>query len=185
MGGGWFFQSPIVSPCILLGTLSIVQTSFVSFCPLSQDQSNSQVQLSKPNREDFKISKRKQSRSLSEYIHIYQSNLQCDFCIPSHLVARPVSRGGLRTPGKTFSPQEKISWTYCMHNHCFRRCYQCKIWASLRKLFIPRGFSSWLQVCWWLLSCDQGRIKGRCNEGNCPGPPAARGPHVMKYICFK
>jgi len=23
------------------------------------------------------------------------------------------------------------------------------------------------------------------NGGNCPGPPAARGPPVMKFICFK
>jgi len=42
---------------------------------LSQDQSTSQAELSKPTGEDFKISKRKQTRSLSEYIPIYSTNL--------------------------------------------------------------------------------------------------------------
>jgi len=31
----------------------------------------------------------------------------------------------------------------------------------------------------------QGQIKGEGNGGNCPGPPAARWPPVMKFICFK
>jgi len=31
---------------------------------------------------------------------------------------------------------------------------------------------------------QQGRIRG-WKGGNCPGPPAARGPLVMKFICFK
>jgi len=29
--------------------------------------------------------------------------------------------------------------------------YQCKIWASFRKLFVPLGVPSWLRVCWLLL----------------------------------
>ena len=70
---------------------------------LSHYQSNTQAELSRPTREDFKISKRKRTRSLSEYIPIYQSSLQCDFCIPNHLV----TRGGLGPPGKTFSPLKK------------------------------------------------------------------------------
>jgi len=41
-----------------------------------------------------------------------------------------------------------------MHNHCFRTCYQCKVWAFLRKSFAPPGGPSWLRVCWWLLPCD-------------------------------
>jgi len=24
-----------------------------------------------------------------------------------------------------------------MHKHCFRICYRCKIWATLRKMFAP------------------------------------------------
>jgi len=104
---------------------------------LSQHQSNSQTELSKPIREDFKISKRKQTISLSEYIPIYQSSLQCDFCKPNHLVTRPVSKGGLRPHGKTFSSPEKTSWAYCMHNRCFRTCYRRKIWASLRTFIAP------------------------------------------------
>jgi len=52
---------------------------------LSQHQSISQAELSKPTREDFKISKRKRTRSLSEYISMYQSSLQCDVCILHHL----------------------------------------------------------------------------------------------------
>jgi len=110
-------------------------------------QSNSQAKLSKPTREDFKISKRKRTRTLSEFIPIYQYSLQCDFCITNLLVTRPVTKGGLHPLGKTFSP-EKFSWTYCMHNHCFRTCYRCKIWASLRKFFAPPGVPSWLRVCW-------------------------------------
>ena len=48
---------------------------------LSQLQSNSQAELSKPTREDFKISKRKRTRRLSEYIPRYQPSLQCNVCI--------------------------------------------------------------------------------------------------------
>jgi len=73
---------------------------------LSQHQSNSQAELSKPTREDFKISKRKRTRSLTEYIPIYQSSTQCDFCMHGHLVTRPV-RGRASLPGKTFSPMKK------------------------------------------------------------------------------
>jgi len=91
---------------------------------LYQHQSNSQAELSQPTREDFKISKRKQTRSPSAYIPIYQSSLQCDFSITNHLVTRFVIKGGHRPPGKTFST-EKMSWTYCVHNHCFRTCYRC------------------------------------------------------------
>jgi len=39
---------------------------------LSQHQSNSQAELSKSTREDFKISKRTRPRSLSEYIPTYK-----------------------------------------------------------------------------------------------------------------
>jgi len=46
-------------------------------------------------------------RCLFEYIPIYQSSLQCDFCILNHLVTRPVSKGGLRPHGKTFFSPEK------------------------------------------------------------------------------
>ena len=99
---------------------------------LSQHQSNSQAELSKPTREDFKISKRNRTRRLSEYIPIYQSSLQCGF-YTHHLITRPVSKGGLRSHGKSFSSPEKMSWAKCMHNHCFRTCYRCIIWAFLRK----------------------------------------------------
>ena len=83
---------------MLLGNLSIAQTSFVS---LSKHQSNLQAELSKPTREDFKISKGKRTRRLSQYIPIYQSSLQCDVCIPNPLVTRPVT--------KDFVPLEKLS----------------------------------------------------------------------------
>jgi len=89
---------------------------------LSQHQSNSQAELSKPTREDFKVCKRKRTRSLSEYILIYQSSLQYDFCIPNHLVTTPVTKGRASPPWKNFLHPEKMSWTYCMHNHSFR-CY--------------------------------------------------------------
>jgi len=117
---------------------------------LSQRQLNSQAEFSKPTRDDFMISKRKQTKSHSEYIRIYQSSLQCDFCIPNHLVTRPVSKGRLRLHGKTFSTHEKMSWAYCMHNHCFRTCHT----GLPQKIHRPSGVPSWLWVCWWLLPCD-------------------------------
>jgi len=121
---------------------------------LSQHQSNSQAELSKPTSEDFKISKWKLTRSLSEYIPTYQSSLQCHFCIPNHLVTRPAIKGRDSPPWKNFLPSEKMSWTHCMHNRCFRTCYRCKIWASIRNCFAPSGVASWLRVCWWLLPND-------------------------------
>jgi len=66
----------------------------------------------------------------------------------------PQLRGRLRPPGEMYSSPKKMSWTYCMHNHCSRTCFRCKICASLRKLFAPPGVPSWLRVCWWLLPCD-------------------------------
>ena len=114
------FQSPVVSPacCWVPFWLSKHHLSNT----LSQHQSKSQAELSKPTGEDFKVSKRKRTRSLSEYIPVYQSSLQYDFCIPNHLVTMPGTKGRASPPWKNFLPPEKISWTYCMHNHCFR-CY--------------------------------------------------------------
>jgi len=111
---------------------------------LSKHQSNSQAKLSKPTRVDFKVSKRKRTRNVSEYIPIYQSSLQRDICIPNHLVTRSITKGKTSPPGKTFSSPENMSWKYCTHNHCFRTCYRCKIWAFLRKFFAPSGVQSWL-----------------------------------------
>ena len=63
------------------------------------------------------------------------TSLQRDDCIPNKLVTMSVAKGRASPPWKNFLPFWKMSWTYCMHNHCFRACYRCKIWASLRKLF--------------------------------------------------
>jgi len=71
---------------------------------LYQHQSNSQAQLSNLTREDFKRFKRKSIRSLSECIPMYQSSLQCDFCIPNHLVTRPVTQGRASPPLEKLSP---------------------------------------------------------------------------------
>jgi len=68
---------------------------------------------------------------------IYQSSLQCDVCIPSHQVIMSVTKRRASSPWKNFLPLWKMSWKYCIHNHCFRACYRCKIWTSLRKLFAP------------------------------------------------
>ena len=119
-----FFQSPLVNPCVLV-PFRLSKHNLSN--PLSQHQSHSQAELFKPTREYFKISKRKRTRGLSEYIPIYQSSLQCDFCIPNHLVTRPVTMGRASPPWKNFLPPEKMSWAYCMHNHFFRTCYRCKI----------------------------------------------------------
>ena len=87
---------------------------------------------------------------------IYQSSLQCDFCIPNHLATRSVTKGRAWPPWKHFLPPEKMSKTYCIHNHCFRTCYRCKIWVSLRKLLPPwcRKLVTGLMVtvALWLLS---------------------------------
>jgi len=71
------------------------------------------------------------------YTYPYQSSPQCDFCVLNHLVSRPATKGRASPPWKTFSPPEKMSGTCCMHNHCFRTCHRCKIWASLRTFFVP------------------------------------------------
>jgi len=107
---------------------------------LSQYQSNSQAKLSKPTRDDFSISKRKRTSNLSEYIPTYQSSLQCDVCIPNHIVTRSVTKRRASPHWKNFLPPENMSWTYCLHNlhnRCFHTCYRCKIWVSLRKSSLP------------------------------------------------
>ena len=91
-------------------------------CLIPFPASNSQAELSKSIREDFNISKWTRTRRLSPYIHTYQSSLQCHFCIPNHLVTRPAIKRRASPLWKNFFPPEKMSWTYCMHNHCFR-CY--------------------------------------------------------------
>jgi len=155
MGGGCIFS---ISPCQPLHAAwyPFDCPNIVSLILFSQHQSNSQAELSKPTREVFKVSKWKRTRNLSECISTYQSSLQCDCCIRNHLVTRPVTKGSASPPWKNFFPPEKMSVTYCstMHNHCFRTCYRCKIWASLIKFFIPPGVPSWLRVCWWMLPCD-------------------------------
>jgi len=108
------FNLPLSAPACYCVPFRLSKHRFSN--TLSQHQSNSQAELSKPTREDLKISKRKQTRSLSEYIPIYQSSLQCDFCIPNHLVSRPVSKGGLRLHGKTFSSPEKcLGYIVCIN----------------------------------------------------------------------
>ena len=39
---------------------------------------------------------------------IYQSSLQCDFCVPYHLAIRSVTKGKAWPPGKTFSPLKNV-----------------------------------------------------------------------------
>ena len=157
MGGGCILS---ISPC---------QPLYAHWVPLwlskqrlsntlSQHQSNSQVKLSKPTNEDFKISKRRRTRSLSEYIPIYQSSLglQCDFCIPNDLVTRPVTKGRASPSWKTYFHPEKIAWAYCMHDHGFRTCYRCKIWPPSENSsppWCPKLLTDLLvTVALWLLS---------------------------------
>jgi len=117
---------------------------------LSQHQSNSQAELSKPTTEDFKIKKRKRTRSLSEYIP-YINLAYNAMSVYLHLVTRPVTKGRAFPPGKAFSALEKMSWIYCMHNHCFRTCYRCKIWVS-ENFSLPPWFPKLVTVALWLLS---------------------------------
>ena len=122
---------------------------------LSQHQSNSQAELSKPTREDFKISKRNRTRSLSEYIPIYQSSLQCGFCT-HHLVTRPVSKGGLRPHGKTFSSPEKnvlgIVYTQPLFSYMLSM-YNLGLSENSSPLWCPKLVTGLLVVvALWLLS---------------------------------
>jgi len=107
IGRGYIFSISSCQPLHAVG--------YIFYCPyivylntLSQHQSNPQAELSKPTREYFKISRRKRTRSLSEYIPIYQSHLQCDFCISNHLVTRPVTKGRPLPTWKNFLTSEKM-----------------------------------------------------------------------------
>ena len=113
---------------------------------LSQHQLNSQAELSKPAREDFRISKRKPEIFLNIYPY---TNLAYNV-MPAYLiiVTRSITKRRASPHWKNFLHPEKMSWTYCMQNHCFRTCYRCKIWVSLRKFFALHGIQSWLRVCW-------------------------------------
>jgi len=55
-----------------------------------------------PSQLKIKLSKRKRTRSLSEYIPIYQSSLQCDVCIPNHLATRSATKGRASPLWKNF-----------------------------------------------------------------------------------
>jgi len=111
------------------------------YSSLSQHESNIPKQVYPSQLEKTSMyPKRKRTRCLSEYIHIYQSSLYiCDVCIPNHLVTRSVTKGRDSPPWKNVLPPEKMTWIYCMHNYCFRTCYRCEIWASHRKSFAPPG----------------------------------------------
>ena len=53
------------------------------------------------------------------------------------LVTRPAIKRRASPLWKNFFPPEKMSWTYCMHNHCFR-CYMlCN--ALLRDINVKFG----------------------------------------------
>jgi len=120
---------------------------------LSQRQWNSQVELSKATRDDFKISKRKRTRRHSAYIPIYQSSLQCDVCIPSYMVTRPVTKGSSSLLGKIFPPSEKC------HGHIVCITIVCAHAIDVKfgpplEHSSPSGVQSWLRVCLWLLPGD-------------------------------
>jgi len=104
MGGRCILSIPPYQPLHAVGypfdCLNIV-------CLISFPNVNQTLKQNYPTREDFKISKRKRTRSHSVYIPIHQSSLQCDVCIPSHLVARPVTNGRASPPWKNFLPSEK------------------------------------------------------------------------------
>ena len=141
MGGGCILS---ISPCHPLHAVAYPIDCPNIVCLIPFPTWNPQAELSKPSREDFKISKRKRTRSLSEYIPIYQSSLQCHFFIPNHLVTRPATKRRASPSGKTFSPLKKclghiicITIVFVVTCYVILTCYQRKIWASLRKLFVP------------------------------------------------
>ena len=132
--GGWCILS--IYPCQPLHAVGYTFACPNIVCLIAVPNFNQTPKQIYPSQLE-KISKRKRTRSLSEYITIYRSSLQCDDCIPSHLVIISVAKGRASPFWKDFLPFWKMSWTYCMHKHWFCACYRCKICASLRKLFAP------------------------------------------------
>ena len=106
MGGECIlFNLPLSAPAYCLVPFRLSKHRLPN--SLSQHQANSQAELSKTAREDFKISKRKRTRSLSKYIPMYQFSLACDFRILDHLVTRPVTKRGTQPPLEKLSPPLK------------------------------------------------------------------------------
>jgi len=113
---------------------------------LSQHQSNSQAELSKPTREDFRISKRKRTINLSEHAPIYQSSLQCDVCIPNHVVTRSVTKRRASPHWKNFLPPEKCLGHIICITIVFVHAIDVKFESPSENSTPPPGVQSWLQV---------------------------------------
>jgi len=157
--GGWCILS--ISPCQPLHAVGYSFDCANIVCLIFFPSINQTLKQNYPSQLE------KISRFLKEHepevflkhthIPIYQSSVQCDVCVPSHLATMSVTKGRASPRWKNFLAFWKMSWTYCMHNHCFRACYRCKIWASLRKLFAspwcPKLVTGLLvTVALWLLS---------------------------------
>jgi len=155
--GGWCILS--ISPCQPLHAVGYPFDCPNIVCLISFPNIN---QTLKQNYPIFKKSKRKRTRSLSECIPIYQSSLQCDVCIPSHLVTMSVTKGRTSPPWKkspllknVFSPSEKYHGRIVCITTVFVHAIDVKFGPPSENYSPASGVQSWLRVCWWLLfPCD-------------------------------
>jgi len=78
---------------------------------------------------------------------IYQSSLQCDFCIPYHLATRSVTKWRVWPHWKNFlAPEKCLGQIVCM-TIAFVHAIDVKFGSPSENSSTP-GVQSWLRVCW-------------------------------------
>ena len=103
--------------------------------------------------------------------------------------------------GSSFGPTSTRPGVTCWQQELEREWKTSKLWGGCSLIQLDYDnvlaqpsilFLSWINkkqissTKVFIFMSMQGRIKGGGgNGGNCPGPPAARGPPVMKFICFR
>jgi len=104
MGGGRILS---IFPCQPLHAVGCPLDCPKIFCLIAFPNFNQTPKQNYPSQLEniSRYPKKKQTKSISEYMPTYQSSLQCDFCMPNHLVTRPVTE--FCSPGKAFFPREK------------------------------------------------------------------------------
>jgi len=147
MGGGCILS---ISPCQLLHGVGYPFDCPNIVCVIAFPNINQTSMQNYPSQLE-EISRYPKENEPEVFLNTYPyTNLACNVMSAylHHLVTRHVTKGRTSPSEKTFPSPEKMSWTYCMHKRCFRTCYRCKIWASLRKFFASPGVQSCLRVCW-------------------------------------
>ena len=128
---GWCILS--IFPCQPLRAVGYPFDCPNTVCLIAFPNINQTPKQNYPNQLD-RISWYPKENEPEVFLNTYpHTNLACNVmsALPNHLMTRSVTKTKASPPGKTFSPL-KMSWTYCIHTHCFRTWYRCKIWASLK-----------------------------------------------------